>query len=246
VSTEITVVFDDNQLQNNKVFHAIAMVGAKIPALIDYKIHSSLTGEEQDSVLVQTIEDAIDLLLNVDVKQKNDFEYLTLLSAFTMELCDFAYDGKLNKLSSASLTAKLVENATLESANAEFMCAKKVIKRYLTAFNLEQGGQNVSDYKLIAERLSVRLNKNFDLISKDIFYKTEVLSVCGKMVNRMRVLMKNMVARAEKEIASIDKLYKVFGGTKSCFNKKINEYLELSGYVGRVINGMTLVSELGL
>ena len=67
--------------------------------------------------------DAIDLLLNVGANQKDDFEYLALLSAFTMELCDFAYDGKLNKLSSASLTAKLVENATLESVHVEFLCA---------------------------------------------------------------------------------------------------------------------------
>lgn len=244
ISSKRVVALEKKRIMSGNISDAIALVGGKISGLIDYKIHSAITGEKENITTVQIIEDAIDGLLSF-CSNDNTFDCVNaLFFAFSVEIPKLICDTFYN-CSSAIITALLAENVTLESAVGEFFSAKKIIKHYLQSFNMLNETNNIaSNYNDIAQKIQNRTKLEFSLICEDILYKIKILSEYSGGVDRLFCIIKNILIRAQKEINKIDKMYKMYGGSKSYLTKSINEYLKISGYVKKVINGATLAKEI--
>ena len=244
VSAKRIIVFDSNNFNYSDIADGIAMVGSKITALIDYKINAVLSGKEQNGTLIELVEQAIDDLLNLDDTDRHLLAQKVLCSSFTVELVRLSDDNFYN-CSSAVITSLLAENVTKESAVGEFFGAKKAIGRFVSAFSVSTRGENVCDYNFIARRICDCSGRNFAEVCKDVLCKLNLLNEYSGGVERLRLLLKNTVQRAQKEMYKIDKLYKENGGKKVYCSSKISESVELAGYVGKSVNGLTLVKESG-
>lgn len=239
------VFLDFERIKQSDISSGIAITGAKLSAILDYKINCYITGENENSNIIQITEQAIYMLLDLDKIKKEDLYLIVLYTAFTVELSKLDNNSKLHECSSAKITALLAENSTLESSCAEFFCAKKIIERYSIACLNNDNGQNVCDYNEIATKLQIKLKTSFNKICNDILYKISLITEKNGGADRLIPLMKNAVFRAKKELCKIEKLYKALNGKSRYLYKSINENIELSGYVGKIINGMTLIKEMG-
>lgn len=244
VSAKRVVAVDCNNFSDSDISDGIAMIGGKITALIDYRINSVLSGETQNAKLIELVEQAIDYLLNLSSMDKVSFIQNVLFSSVLVEFVRLA-DESFYDCSSAIVSSMLTENATKESAVGEFFSAKKIISRLVLACSIQMRGEKISDYNSIANLICSHSKLDFKSICHDILYKINLLNDYSGGVDRLRQLLINTVKRAQKEIGEIDKLYRKHGGKKSYCRAKLETSIDLSGYVGKTVNGLTLVKEAG-
>ena len=238
------IVFDEKSIAKSNVSKAIASIGGKIIALIDYKINSAVMGLSENAIAIEMIEDAIDNFLSVSANDKNAIRLNALYYSFLVELLRLSSDN-IYACSSALATAKLAENTTLESVEGEFFSAKTLLDRYASAFCEKNYGKYVSDYNCIAQNLCEHTKQSFSAVCSCILHKVNIFNQYSGGVKRLCSLLSKTVLRAKNEIKQMDKLYKANGGKKTYMPKSIIECANLSGYVGKTVNGMTLLSELG-
>lgn len=243
VSTKRTIAINYKNLNHSSLADGIAVVGSKIVGLIDYKINAVLFGKEQNAKLIQQVETSIDSLLKLNSIDKEELMKTILFASYTAQLVRLA-DQEFYSCSSAVHTALLVENATCATAVGEFVSAKRILNCLVKAFSSLSRGEKISDYKAIAKRISDLTGRDFNGVCKDILYKLDHLRKCGG-VERLWQLLKNTAVRAQTELNFMDKLFKEYGG-KSNFNQlKASSCIGLSGYVGKSVNCITLVKEMG-
>ncbi len=239
------IVLDDKLIDSDSVVDGIASVGGKISALVDYKINSALTGIEENSLLIENIEEAIDLLIEHNLLDKEKSKADVLYATFLVEFARCIDGGNFYNNSSAINCALAVCERTIETSTAEFFSSKHILDCYGRVFIEPQKGEKTVDYVLIAQKLSKLLCQDIMTISKDILYKLSILNEnCGG-TEQLKKAMKHTVLRAKKEFNAIERIYRACGGKKSYCPKKILEYEKVVGYVGKGINGMTLYSEWG-
>ena len=121
----------------------------------------------------------------------------------------------------------------------------KIVECYYKLFSDSEYGQDVPDYKLIAEKIGDTIKQSKIISGRNILQKLSLLNdYCGG-VDRLICLLKNSARRAKKELSDVERIYVSLGGKKSYCPTKIAESVQLSGYAGNSINGMTLFCEKG-
>ncbi len=243
VSTSRTVAIDFNNFNYSSLSKGIALVGSKILSLIDYKINAVLLGKEENALLVEQVEDAIDSLLNLKTATNACLNEVVLLASIKVQLARLA-DEEFYKCSSAVNTALLVEKSTRENAICEYFSAKRILSFISSALNSSKKEEKVSNYNLIAERISNISGRDFNGLCKDILYKLKTIEKSGG-AQKLIQWTKSRQVSAQNEIDQIHKLYMENGGEKAVYPLKTTLYLELAGYVGKNINAVTLIKEIG-
>ena len=245
LSSKRIFAVDEQGLEQSSVCNGVATIGAKISALIDYKINSALTGKDQNVKYVESVEDALDSFNEFNLNDKRAVSLNVFYSTVVAELGRFINNGEFNNCSSAVWSARLFAGGDGYTAVAEFFSAKKIIECYFRLFSNNEKGETIPDYKLVAEMIGDATKQGRVIAGRNVLKKLSILNDYSGGVERIITLLKNSARRAKKEFGQVEKIYLTLGGKKTYCPNKIAESVQYSGYAGKAINGMTLFCEKG-
>ena len=236
------VFFDKKRLDESCLVDGFSFLSCATPDLFDYKLNSIISGEEQNTTVVELIQNEIENICK-SVETDVDLSEKVLLSAFVLEVCRSVDYGKLISCSSTYQSARLFNERDKITSLAQCFCAKAIMQKYYEFFCLDNSVLEIPDYKEIATQISQRTTEDLVKVSENILAKVNLLKQTGGK-ERFKVAVKGTFQRLKNCFDAIHKLYRAHGGKKSYCQSRIQKAVELSGYSEKRINGITFIKEI--